>query len=178
MTTDDQRIRFEGVFRDHAGDLLAYALRRTADPADAADVVAETFTAAWRRMDRLPAGPEARLWLFGTARRVLANHRRGRRRRDALAERLQEHLAALGPPPPPDEGLGAVVRDALAALRPDDREVLTLVCWEGLEPAEAAAVLAIPPATARTRLHRARARMRAELARRGVAPATPMEVAR
>src|SRR5262245_34550824 len=153
MIRADRRARFEDVFRDHARDLLAYALRRTGDPADAADVVAETFTTAWRRIDRIPAGPDARLWLFGTARRTLANHRRGRLRRDALAERLREHLAVLGPPAAPEDDLGAAVRDALAALRPDDREVLALVCWEGLEPSEAAVVLGIPAGTARTRLH-------------------------
>ena len=56
MTRADRRARFEDVFREHARDLLAYGLRRTSDPAGAADVVAETFTTAWRRIDRVPGG--------------------------------------------------------------------------------------------------------------------------
>jgi hypothetical protein len=56
-----------------------------------------------------------------------------------------------------------VVRDALSRLTPDDRELLRLVAWEGLEPREAAVVLGVPARTVRTRLSRARARLRAEL---------------
>jgi DNA-directed RNA polymerase specialized sigma24 family protein len=59
---------------------------------DAADVVAETFLVAWRRIDDLPPGREGRLWLYGVARRVCANHLRGVRRRHRLAERLREEL--------------------------------------------------------------------------------------
>ena len=54
-----------------------------------ADVLAETFLAAWRRLDQVPPAGEDRLWLYGTARRVLANHHRGQRRRLALADRLK-----------------------------------------------------------------------------------------
>lgn len=77
---DARRVRFTDLFdRTHA-PLLAYAVRRVADPADAADVVAETFLVAWRRLDDVPAGEAARPWLYGVARRVLANHYRGERR--------------------------------------------------------------------------------------------------
>ena len=61
--------------------MLGYALRRTDNTDDAADVLAETFLVAWRRPDEIPPGPQARLWLYGTARRVLANQRRAERRR-------------------------------------------------------------------------------------------------
>jgi DNA-directed RNA polymerase specialized sigma24 family protein len=50
-------------------------------------VIAETFLTAWRRLDDVPAGDEARLWLYGVARRMLANQRRGARRRSSLADR-------------------------------------------------------------------------------------------
>ena len=73
--------RFARLYRDHARGILGYALRRCPDPEDAADVVAETFLAAWRRLPEVPIGEEARLWLYGTARLVLANQRRGERRR-------------------------------------------------------------------------------------------------
>jgi len=64
------------MYAAHRVPLLGYALRRTDNTDDAADVLAETFLAAWRRLDEVPRGDEARLWLYGTARRVLANHRR------------------------------------------------------------------------------------------------------
>lgn len=69
--------RFRRVYLEHFEPLLAYALRRVAHPEDAADVVAETFLVAWRRRHDIPADDEARLWLYGVARRVLANHHRG-----------------------------------------------------------------------------------------------------
>ena len=69
--------------------MLAYVLRRVERAEDAGDVVAETFLVAWRRMDKVPAGDEARLWLYGVARRQLANQRRGELRRSRLADRLR-----------------------------------------------------------------------------------------
>ena len=152
--------RFGELFNDCSGDLLAYALRRVAQPADAADVVAETFVVAWRRLDDVPAGAAARLWLFGVARRVLANQRRGQVRRLALADHLRAHLSA-GAVDPWDDVVDATgVGAALASLSDDDRELLQLTSWEGLTPGEVATVLGIPPPTARTRLHRARNRLR------------------
>ena len=67
--------------------VLAFAMRR-ADPDTAHDVLSETFLVAWRRIDELPAEP--RPWLLGTARKVLANHRRAAERRGALHERIDE----------------------------------------------------------------------------------------
>src|SRR6476469_3060928 len=91
--------RFAARFERTHVALLGYAVRRVADPADAADIVAETFLVAWRRLDDVPAGAEARPWLFGVARRVLANHYRGERRRHALADRLRDSLHQAVPPP-------------------------------------------------------------------------------
>ncbi|MFG2049725.1 RNA polymerase sigma factor [Micromonospora sp. NPDC048935] len=61
---------------------------------DAADVVAETFLVAWRRRQDMPVGGEARLWLYGVARRVLANQHRGGVRRQRLGERLRQQISA------------------------------------------------------------------------------------
>ena len=66
--------RFRRLYTANFAALLAYALRRVEQHEDAADVVAETFLVAWRRGPELPAGDEVRLWLYGAARRVLANH--------------------------------------------------------------------------------------------------------
>jgi RNA polymerase sigma-70 factor (ECF subfamily) len=164
--------RFEALYRAQARALLAYALRRVDRPEEAADVVAETMLVAWRRLDDVPPGAEARPWLFGVARRVLANRRRGARRRHRLGERLRVDLAALlGADDLGNVETNLVVRAALDRLDPDDREILRLTSWEGFAPHEIAVVLGMPAATVRTRLHRARLRLREELRRNGVAPA-------
>jgi DNA-directed RNA polymerase specialized sigma24 family protein len=71
--TDDRRRRFEQMYEANYGPVLGYVVRRTGRPDDAADVIAETFLTAWRRLADVPAGEAARPWLFGVARRVLAN---------------------------------------------------------------------------------------------------------
>lgn len=131
MSTIDSRRRFDALFDAHFRALLGYALRRVEEPADAADVVAETFLVAWRRIDRVPAEPEARLWLFAVARRTLGNRRRGDSRRRALAERLRDELRTARAVEAEPEGTSPLVREAMALLRPDDRELLALVAWEG-----------------------------------------------
>ncbi|HEY7070192.1 MAG TPA: RNA polymerase sigma factor [Acidimicrobiales bacterium] len=159
---DGRRARFEALYSAHGRRILGYALRRTSQPADAADVLAEAFLVAWRRLDDVPDGAEAGLWLYAVARRVLANQRRGSRRRAALGERLAGVLAEhVAPDPAEDAGTGAAMRAALAALPESDREVLLLAGWEGLTAPEIAVVIDVPAATVRTRLHRARARLRA-----------------
>lgn len=153
---------FRRLYEAHFDALLTYALRRVSTPADAADVVSDTFLVAWRRRRHVPAGDEARLWLYGVARNMLANQHRSVRRRDRLGERLRERLqqnAHLFQPAQDDLG----VREALAGLHPLDREVLTLSAWEQLEPREIAEVLGIAAPAARARLSRARRRLRTAL---------------
>lgn len=156
--------RFRDVFEEQSRSVLGYALRRVDVPADAADIVAETFLVAWRRLDDMPDGVEARLWLFGVARRVLANHRRGVLRRRRLGEKLRSELEGHVSADPSDHiDAVHVVREAMGSLDSDDAELLRLTSWEGLTPTELAVVFAIPAATARSRLYRARQRLRAEL---------------
>jgi RNA polymerase sigma-70 factor (ECF subfamily) len=168
--------RFSDLYRDHARELLGYALRRSADPDDAADVVAETFLIAWRRLGEVPLYGEGRLWLYGTARHVLSNQGRGARRRDRLTERLREELRQQLPAHRTQEG--SPFLEALAGLREADRELLMLIGWEELTPTEAARALGISPRAARTRLHRARRRLRAQLAKQSSSnpPNTEIEV--
>lgn len=154
--------RFAVLYRENAREVLGYALRRSADPDDAADVVAETFLITWRRLAEVPPGGEARLWLFGTARHVLANQDRGARRRDRLTERLRDELCRELPATQPREE--SAFLQALAGLKEADRELLMLIGWEALTPTEAADALGISPLAARTRLHRARRRLRGRLA--------------
>ena len=168
-------VRFSQLYRDHEREILRYALRRSADPEDAADVVAETFLVAWRRLGDVPLGEEARLWLYATARRVLANHKRGAGRRTRLAERLREELRRQLPTQPSPEPRGVLA--ALAGMKDSDRELLMLVGWEGLTPSQAGRVLGISAISARTRLHRARRRLRARLSEEaGERPTSEIEV--
>ena len=148
-----RQARLERLYDDHGEAVLRYALRRT-DADTAADVLADTFLVAWRRIDRVPAA--ARPWLLGVARRVLANQRRGERRRLKLIARL-----AAEPAPVP-AGAGDVPT-ALRRLAPRDREALMLVHWDGLTSGEAAEVVGCSPLAFRSRLHRARRRLAAEL---------------
>jgi RNA polymerase sigma-70 factor (ECF subfamily) len=157
-------VRFSALYREHMRELLGYALRRSSDPDDAADVVAETFLIAWRRLGEVPPGGDGRLWLYGTARRVLANRDRGARRRERLTERLRDELRQELPCHRTREGSDLL--EALAALGEADRELLMLIGWEELTPTQAAQALGISPFAARTRLHRARRRLRAGLAKR------------
>jgi RNA polymerase sigma-70 factor (ECF subfamily) len=160
----DPERRFEQLFEDYYEPLLGYAVRRAEQPADAADVLAEVFLVAWRRIDDVPPGDEARLWLYGVARRTLSTSQRGRRRRDRLGDRLRAHLSELAPTAElPDRERSARVRAALGRLSEDDRELLTLVGWEGLAPVEVATVLDLEPRVVRVRLYRARRRLRRAL---------------
>lgn len=115
---------------------------------------------AWRRRAELPPDDEIRPWLFGVARRVLANHHRSARRRVALDTRLAAALTPHVAGEASDDGLYDVVLGAMAQLDTDDREILQLVAWEGLSAPELAVVLGCRPAAARKRLQRARSRLR------------------
>ncbi len=157
-----RQVRFEAVYAANHVSILGYALRRTACPDDAADVLAETFLTAWRRLDELPNGDEARLWLYGVARRVLANFYRGERRRTALADRLRAELAHSSLPSDLT-GEWDRIATALRALPERDRELLTLAAWEGLDYGQIAVVLGCSRNAVRIRLYRARQKLANEL---------------
>jgi RNA polymerase sigma factor (sigma-70 family) len=157
---------FRRLYAAHVREVLAYALRRTTDADDAADVVAETFLVAWRRLPEVPPGEEARPWLYAVARRTLANQRRGEHRRHRLAERLRTDLVAVTAAHSPAEERDEQFQAALMSLRDDDSEILRLTAWEELSPAQAARVLGISAIAARSRLHRARRRLARALAER------------
>jgi RNA polymerase sigma-70 factor (ECF subfamily) len=161
----DGRARFEEIYDAYSGLILAYAARRTLDPEDALDVVSETFIVAWRRVEELPPADEARLWLFGIARRILANRHRGIARRVRLDERLAAELATrpIDGEESPWSVDGELILAALSALDERDRELLTLLAWDELSRSEMAAVLGTSTANVRLRIHRARKRLEREL---------------
>jgi len=166
---DEQRdalSRFQAVYEAHYGAVHAYARRRTADGADVQDAVAETFTVAWRRIAEVPDDDAAALpWLYGVARRVMANQRRGNRRRADLTTRLKgqqgatieiESQVVAG-----DER--RMVLAALARLRGADQEILRLAVWEELPHREIARVVGSSESSVAVRLHRARNRLGREI---------------
>lgn len=173
--------RFRNLYYAQFPPLLGYALRRADGAEDAADVVSETFLIAWRRLTEVPEGPHARLWLYGVARRVLANMRRGTGRRDRLGERLRHDLTAAVTDHAEVATARADLDAALGKLGALDREVLQLAAWEGLDPREIATVLNVSAGTVRTRLSRARARLRRSLGDdqevAGHVPGNPLTIA-
>ena len=161
--TSDERLA--ALWHAHYGQVYAYA-RRRASAHVAAEVASATFTVLWQRIDDPPDQPLP--WLYSVARRQLANQRRGEARRKALLSRLGRTRRTGDPHAGSDDpAAGAVehvqAQAVLARLRPEDREVLMLVAWEGLDPAQAAASLGISPATFSVRLHRARQRLESQL---------------
>ncbi|MGD0392328.1 MAG: RNA polymerase sigma factor [Acidimicrobiales bacterium] len=106
--------------------IVAYVLRRTSSPEDAADVVAETYEIAWRRFGDVPAGHDGLLWLYVTARHVLANHHRRLRRRDELTTRLIGELRNVPLRVEAIDEHHHLMQNCLNNLAPDDRELLML----------------------------------------------------
>lgn len=157
--------RFQAIYDAHYGSVTAYVRRRTTDPVDAQDAVAETFTTAWRRLDDLPE-PEAALpWLYGVARRVLSNQRRGNRRREDLSSRVRAQPG--GAVDVETEVVASeerwTVLAALGRLRAADQELLRLAVWEELPHRDIAGILGCAESAVAVRLHRARSRLGREL---------------
>jgi RNA polymerase sigma-70 factor (ECF subfamily) len=165
----DEKWFVELYERTYAG-VLRYARRRVDDDA-ARDVAAETFLVAWRRLDGIPAEPLP--WLYGVARGILANESRRSRRHDRTAKRI----AASSRNVPADQsdrvGETALVAAALATLSESDREVISLVAWEGLEAGAAAQAVGCSAGAFAVRLHRARKRLQLALADQHVMPPPP-----
>ena len=157
--------RFEELWDELFPRVLGYALRRT-DQEEARDVVAETFTVAWRRLEDVPTGDDALPWLLTTARKQLAN----RRRRDDTRTRHDRGSAGAAVPfagtardPADDVADRSSLAAAFTRLSEEDRETLALIAWDGLQPREAALVTGCSAATFAVRAHRARRRLAALL---------------
>ena len=157
---------FIRLFWRHGPAVHSYLSRR-AGHQHADDLLEEVWVRAFRSRDRYDDRLPALAWLYGIARNVLLGYFRSQhsipdgktvRRNlgerdpwDAVDDRLDARRTVAG------------LTDAVAALADEDREVLLLVAWEQLTPAEAAVVLDIPQGTARSRLHRARTQLRGYL---------------
>ncbi len=168
MTADGVHPRAAKLFDEHAAGLLRYLCRRV-DAETAADVVSATFETVLT--DATPHDAQRgseRAWLFGIATNHLRHHLRSTSRERTALERAPFHLLPTTAEPESDQvvsrvaAAGQVRRLAagIQALEPRDRELLLLVSWGELTPAEAAVALHIPAGTARSRLHRTRRLLR------------------
>jgi RNA polymerase sigma factor (sigma-70 family) len=156
----DDRVAFERLYRQHFEAIYAYVVRRAAR-ADSADLVADVFATAWRRIADVPGPPEEKLWLFGVARRVVSQHNRGKSRQLRLNMKLRRSVAAVAADGPRDTSdLEARMLSLIDALKPDDRELVTLIVWDGMTHAEAAAILGCSANAVSIRWHRALKRLR------------------
>ena len=162
---DDDLRRFHAVYEANYRAVFAYARRRAASTSDAQDAVAETFTIAWRRLAEIPDAEAARPWLYGVARRVMANQRRANQRRLDLPARLRGHQPASvefeGQVAAADER--RLVLAALSRLRDADQELLRLAVWEELPHREIAQIVGCSESSVAVRLHRARSRLGREI---------------
>lgn len=169
---------FAELYDACARSVYNHAFRLTADWSVAEDVMSATFMEAWRRRTAVDAdGGSLRPWLLGIATNVARSHHRGNRRYRAAASAAAE-AGAVEVADHAEEIAGrlddrrriAATLTALGSLRRPEREVLVLCLWEGLEYAEAARALGVPVGTVRSRLSRARGRLRklaeVELARK------------
>ena len=161
--------RFAVLFDQHAPLIYRYLARRAGRQV-ADDLVAETFLAALAKRDRYEhSRPDARPWLYGIATNLVGQHHRDEVRQYRIrqatpaepevpghAERVAADVTA--------QAMRTLLAGALAALSPGDRDVLLLIAWEQLTYQEVSRALGIPVGTVRSRLHRARTKVRQVLA--------------
>lgn len=148
----DRAERAEELFRAHAPALLAYSVRRGVRPADAEDVVGETFLVCFGRRSDVPE--EALPWLIGVAHKVLAHHFRTENRRRALTKKLLE-TAGSNQRVNLEPGLGGAVIEAFSRLRQSEKDLLWLMLVVGTSYREAGMALGVSPKAVDGRLARA-----------------------
>jgi RNA polymerase sigma-70 factor (ECF subfamily) len=150
--------QFKALYDRTYDRVSAFVLRRGFSEHETRDVVAETYMTLWRRIRDLPDDSTlADAWVFGVARRTIANVRRSEKRRGRLAERLfeQHHLDSPSAPEVPDR-----ILQVLAELPRRDREMLQLSVWDELTHAQIARVVGCSENAVAVRLHRARKALR------------------
>jgi RNA polymerase sigma factor (sigma-70 family) len=165
------------LFDRHFGAIHRYLERRIgADGAD--ELSAEVFRIAFEQRRRFrPLHESALPWLYGVATNLLLKHRRSERRHLRALVRLDasaDHHSMLDGMEERVDACSARAQllDALASLAQGDRDVVVLVAWEDLSYEEVAAALEIPVGTVRSRLKRARRRLRELLGATGNEPVT------
>lgn len=164
--------RFRSVFDAHHDHVYAYC-RRRCDLETAQEATSEVFLTAWRRVEDIPDGDRALPWLYGVARKVLANEFRRQKRYGNLIGRVK----SLGKPRLADVETLVIrnadhqaVIDAVARLRPQDQELLRLAMWEELSHGAIGEILGCSAHAVDQRIGRAAKRLASELRRTGHIP--------
>jgi RNA polymerase sigma-70 factor, ECF subfamily len=164
---------FTELFRRHAPYIQRYVTRRLglalSNGTTADDIVAETFLLAFRQRDRYdPSRADARPWLYGICTNLIGRHRRAEVRQyralartgtdpvtESFTDRVDEQVSARSASVP--------IAAALARLSAELRDTLLLAAWSDLSYEEIAAALGVPVGTVRSRLSRARSKLRKTL---------------
>lgn len=172
MSAPTSELRFRRLYDRYHPDVLAYFARRIGR-GEAPDAADDVFAVAWRRFDVIPPGDEEILWLYGVAHGVLRNRNRSTRRFGRLVARMGRQRIAG-----PDQPETVVLRNldeqaalnALATLRPRDRELLRLAYWEEMTHADIGTIVGCSKSAVDARVHRALLRMRQALRSTGHMP--------
>jgi RNA polymerase sigma factor (sigma-70 family) len=155
-----EQMCFQEMFRQTYPAVSRFVVSRGYQSADAEDLIAATYEIAWRRRDQLPDGQDAIPWLLTVVRNLALNAYRKTAREQSLLDRIEHaHSSGVDRGEQTPTGLADRVQVALQQLRPIDRELVLLVAWDELTPAQAGRVLGLRPVAARSRLHRARRKL-------------------
>ena len=149
--------QFEALYRAHVQQVYAYCMRRSSRE-EAKDMTSDVFLQAWRRFDDMPHDEGALFWLYSVARNVVYNHDRSRRRRKRLNAKAASMVETQVQGPEPQVVRKAeheAVLQALAKLPKTDREIITLVEWEGLQRQQVADMLFLSKSAIDKRIKRA-----------------------
>ena len=154
------RERFRVLYDESYEDLWRYIQRRSISTEEARDTLSEVFLVAWKRLEDVPVGKEARLWLFGVARNLLKASWRKRKRSKDLVVRIGNEMSTRGNTDTELDNSGVLkIVKALQFLSENDQEILRLVAWEKLSHKEISVVFGCSENAASIRIHRARVRL-------------------
>ena len=155
-----RRERFRILYNDLYDDLWRYIQRRSINTEEARDTLSEVFLVAWRRLEDIPAGKEARLWLFGVARNLVKTSWRKRKRSGDLVVRIGSEMSTRGTTDEELDNSGVLkIVKALQFLSENDQEILRLLAWEDLSHKEISVVLGCSENAVAIRIRRARVRL-------------------
>tara|TARA_A100001037_G_scaffold1942_1_gene1763 strand:+ start:2924 stop:3535 length:612 start_codon:yes stop_codon:yes gene_type:complete len=155
-----RRERFRVLYNDLYDDLWRYVQRRCINTEEARDTLSEVFLVAWRRLEDVPVGKEARLWLFGVARNLVKTSWRKRKRSSDLVDRIGNEISIKSSTHEELDNSGVLkIIKALQFLSENDQEILRLVAWEDLSHKEISLVLGCSENAVAIRIRRARVRL-------------------
>jgi RNA polymerase sigma-70 factor (ECF subfamily) len=160
----DKATAFEQEALPHLDAVYRFALRLTGSPADAEDLVQETFLRAWRSWDHYTPGTRAKSWLFTICRNAFLRQRQQESRRSEVIQQASTPETPLFMPAYQDDPEGnffeGIVDETILAhidkIPPEFREVVLLSDLEGMSYADIAGVLDVPLGTVKSRLFRGR----------------------